>query len=435
MQIHRRFAFAVICGGGVACSPNLAPSVATHATPSARTGADSAIDDPARFLDVFQRQSAPLVREGNYLAVLQVLDRLKPSGVANVQVRSLWAQYAGTYEQFVGRDSVALERFAMGRALPVSFDTTALKRLRATDAVAAIVAAARGRRAVFVNEAHHMPIHRAFTLRLLKPLYDQGFRYLAVETLDTADKALNQRGYPVRTSGFYSNEPTFGAMLRTARQIGFTLVPYEHVAREQAERERGQATNLARLFAQDSTARVLVHAGYSHIDESGTLGGADPMAVEFRRLTRIDPLTVDQTLLSDMGNPRLEDPRYQLLTTEFQPDKPVALSTGDSLWSAKPGVHDVTILEPRVKYREGRPTWRWSGARALHLPPDVCGPTTDECVVTARIASEPPDAVPVDALRIVSGGSRTLLLPPGMYTLSVRNAANVEIARWPGSVP
>ena len=432
MTFERTFVLALMCVAG--CSSHPVP--VTPAASVAQANADSATRDPARFLDVFQRESAPMVREGNYLAVLQLLDRLTPAPGASLQLRSLWGQYAGTYEQFLGGDSVALQRFAIGRASPIAFDTAALQRLKPVDAATAVIAASRGRRAVFVNEAHHMPMHRAFTRRLLEPLYHEGFRYLAVETLDTADKALNQRNYPVRGSGFYSNEPTFGAMLRAARQIGFTLVPYEHAAREQAERERGQAANIARIFAQDSTARVLVHAGYSHIDESGKLGGADPMAVQFRGMTGIDPLTVDQTVLSDMGEPRLLDARYPVLIATFHPTAPVALANGDSLWSAKPGVHDITVLQPRVAYREGRPTWRWApGVRALHLDPDVCGPKADECVVTARIASEAPDAVPVDALRVGPGRSRTLLLPAGLYTISVRNAANVETARWPASVP
>src|SRR4029079_1120291 len=165
MPIERTFALALMCVA--ACSSGPVP--VTPATSVAQANTDSATRDPARFLDVFQRESAPLVRDGNYLAVVQLLDRLTAAPGATVQLRSLWGQYAGTYEQFLGEDSIALQRFAMGRALPIVFDTAALQRLKPVDAVTAVIGAARGRRAVFVNEAHHMPMHRAFTRRLLEP--------------------------------------------------------------------------------------------------------------------------------------------------------------------------------------------------------------------------------------------------------------------------
>ena len=50
---------------------------------------------------------------------------------------------------------------------------------------------------VFINEAHHVPQHRAFVTLLLEGFRNQGFRYLFVEALSYDDSTLNQRNYPV----------------------------------------------------------------------------------------------------------------------------------------------------------------------------------------------------------------------------------------------
>ena len=66
--------------------------------------------------------------------------------------------------------------------------------LRPGEAVEAIAKAASGRRIVMLNEAHHIPRHRVLAKRLLEPLYQRGFRYLAVEALSEAHQA-QQNGY------------------------------------------------------------------------------------------------------------------------------------------------------------------------------------------------------------------------------------------------
>ena len=78
--------------------------------------------------------------------------------------------------------------------------------------------------------------------------------------------------------------------MRTALRLGFTLVPYEAASATQDARESGQARNLVeRILRKDPHARVIVHAGYEHINESGLLIGAKPMAVRFREMTASIP--------------------------------------------------------------------------------------------------------------------------------------------------
>ena len=103
------------------------------------------------------------------------------------------------------------------------------------------------------------------------------------------------------------------------------------------------------------------------------------------------------------------------------------------MWSSKPGVHDVSVIQPRASYRDGRPDWLWAmqgGRWPYALPDNVCRAAAD-CVVAARLAGDVDDAVPIDALRIgPSAVSRTLALPAGQFVVTARDAAGVLLGEW-----
>ena len=81
------------------------------------------------------------------------------------------------------------------------------------DALAAITTLAENAQLVLINEAHHILQRRAFTYLLLKALRRRGFTHFAAETLREQDKNLNERRYPIRTSGYYTREPLYGIWL------------------------------------------------------------------------------------------------------------------------------------------------------------------------------------------------------------------------------
>ncbi len=405
------------------------------AAPSATT-APAALSDPvSSALRDFQNESTPMLQAGNYLGVVELLERKRKEPGLDADVRDLLQQLAGTYASFVGQYQEALEDFAPAKAQPIAFDTAAFNHMANEDAVDAIAALAAGRQAVFVNEAHHMPRHRAFTANLLPKLRALGFSYLAVETLDERDTALNSRGYPVHETGVYSNEPVFGEMLRIALQLGFKLVPYEAASPTADGREQGEARHIVeRILEADPKAKIVVHAGVDHINESGTLGGAKPMAVRFRELTGIDPLTVDQTTMTEQADTTYEDYRYRFLMKHVRRQTPFVLKTGDSLWTARPGVHDVTVISPRAVHRGGRPNWIWTmggGVRRAYIASDEACPGALDCVISARRVAERDDAVPVDILRVQfsAPGSKTFALPPGQYVIEARDGNGVALSR------
>ncbi len=153
---------------------------------------------------------------------------------------------------------------------------------------------AAGTRVFMLNENHWYPKHRLFGEMLLKPLKENGYTHLALEALfKKQDLVINTRGFPSTSSGYYTREPYFGHFIRRAKEMGFEIVDYESDEKD-ANRELGQAQNLADLLNSNSDIKVFVYAGLDHIIEEPTKRGKT-MAVNLKELTNIDPLTVNQT--------------------------------------------------------------------------------------------------------------------------------------------
>ena len=171
------------------------------------------------------------------------------------------------------------------------------------DAKQYILSRAKRNRVVMINEAHDKPQTRAFTASLLEDLYLQGFRYLAMEMLaNVSSKAVLRVN---ATTGYYSAEPMAAELIRKALEIGYTLVPYEDTVASHTvnKREYAQAQNIYDFLSKkDTSAKILVHAGYSHIEEGARNDERIPMAAYFKIISGIDPLTIDQTEMIESGN-------------------------------------------------------------------------------------------------------------------------------------
>ncbi|MFA6277782.1 MAG: hypothetical protein WC622_13600 [Pedobacter sp.] len=161
-----------------------------------------------------------------------------------------------------------------------------------------IVQMAKAKRLVMINENHFYPNHRIFIINLLKQLKAVGYNYLALEAL-SSDTVLNQyNAYPILATGFYTREQHYGNLLRTAKQLGYNFVSYEHMGINK-DREIKQADNLyEKTFAKDKNAKVLVIAGIDHILEQADNTGKKWMAQLLFEKYNIDPLTISQTHLN-----------------------------------------------------------------------------------------------------------------------------------------
>lgn len=346
------------------------------------------------------------------------LRQLELSCVGSPNERTYWHMRA-TMENLLGNHREALRYY--GRTAPESGDDLP-EEAEFRPATPYIAARAQDLRVVMINEQHHVSTERLLTLDLLRPLYDQGFRYLAVEALWAGEDQLNRRGYPIRETGGYVSDVVFGELLREAISIGYDVVPYE-ASQEQMQptdtmtfqqaRDYWQAQKLvAATLERDPEAKVLVHCGYGHLVETPRPGWT-PMAHYFREATGLDPLTVDQTMFSERGDREAEHPwRLVAEARGLVEDRPVVLvnAEGNPLPSENLGM-DIWVLNPRTEYRNGRPQWMTLGGRriAVTVPTPEC--IEDACVVEAFQADWEERAVPYDRVEVKSA-KVSMYLPP-----------------------
>jgi len=341
-------------------------------------------------------------------------------------------QLLASLEDQLGRYNGALVSFPFDNRIvpPASMPLPQASEWRAGNAIAAITARARRYRIVMVNEAHHDAYTRELTLELLPKLHAEGFRYLAIEALAPDDPGLMKRGYAIDASGSeYLHEPVYGEIVRQAIRLGYTLVPYDSDATTSAGRESGQARNIYhQVFAKDPHARLLVHAGYAHVDKAaGNLGdGVQPMAVRLERLTGLAALSIDQAQFRDIAPGQPDHGAYGTLIERFHPVHPVVLRQIQSgeLWSADPAKHDISVILPRAGTGR-RPGWLSLDGRrqAWLVNTDLCHAHVP-CIVEAHYADEPDAATAADRYTFLHDDEQNVLyLYPGSYRLRAVDAS------------
>jgi hypothetical protein len=357
---------------------------------------------------------------------------------------SLFNMYYANLAQFVGQYDEASH--AYGWPHPVD-DVVAAGFVHATDAVPVVLAQARGRQAVFLNESHGQSQTRAANFVLLAGLRAEGFNTLAMETLtpnmpaasdashcsntSLGDTELQTRGYAVDRSGYYSRDPVYAETIREALRLGFRLVAYDfQVEGGVPGREQNQAKNLACVFNEDPKARLLVIAGFSHIAKGKDFwvpGGA--MAYRFRELTGIDPLTVDTTTELYLPMSALS------LPAAAQPPGAVSFVLQDAQGIPyRTANFDLVLYVPAAAHRgDGAASWlELGGARkpTLVQVPECRGEVS--CFVSARRIGEEADAVPADACVVAAMATGcTLYLTPGRYEILISDESEKTLARRP----
>jgi hypothetical protein len=360
------------------------------------------------------------------------LYRLRRAEARYRRSESWWGVYAqlrADHEHRLGNHAAALRfddlRWSPGGSNAELPRAELPRGVRAVDAVRFLADAADTARVIMVNERHHAASDRLLTLRLLPVLRQKGYRYFAAEAFDHGDSGLARRGYAeVRTTGYYTDDPVFGAVVREALRLGYVLVPYEAQRTQedttdghtpQQRRDSIEARNLYEaVFRHDPAAKVLVHAGYSHVLEEVSPGWS-PMALYFRRMSGIDPVTVDQTRLSERSAPEYEDPAYRAaIGAGLLGDAPVVLldSAGRPYSPAAFRV-DVQLFGPRTTYTNGRPGWMSLGGTRVMTTVATPECAKRVCIVEARAPAEPDNAVALDHAEAAQTTAVSLFLPRG----------------------
>lgn len=403
--------------------------------------AQSAAQWQARQIEA-SRKSEAIMQEANkhkgLLAQYQVM-RYAYTGNKDPAFRLIFGQYLSWYQTFIGDYADAASSFSIKQPpLPDDHPSPLTDPdFTAHPALEAIAELARNYHLVFLNEAHNIPLTRTLTVQLLSKLRQEGFNYFAVETLYQSDTALQSRGYPTEATGFYTEEPISAEMVRTALKLGFKVVAYEALSEATGDaRESEQARNIYReVFKQDPQARLVVEAGYAHIQKAGVFLGGSSMAEHLYKLSGIDGLAVEQTMMIPHQSNDEDHPYYTAIVGQLKPTTPIVFENkAGKPWTLRPG-YDVSVIFPPQETSRGRPTWLSLGG--LRQPYFVSGDRCEmqyPCLVEARYADEGSDAIPADRLmldpvpatatlndRIRQGqGSPVaeLYLRPGKYKLS-----------------
>jgi hypothetical protein len=305
-------------------------------------------------------------KQQHYLFSYQVDSLLSiDSTLYKYQTAAVYATFTGAYSQAL---DIRAREYPQAKQTEATTQETALfAAYKPVDARQTILEAAKKTRIVIINEAHHVPQHRAYLTTLLKDLYLSGYTHLGMEALAFEDSSLNQRAYPVFASGYYTREPNFGLLIRNAIGQGYTLFPYEQVYTDSLQkslgREKAQAVNIKKIIDKNPGAKFILYCGYDHaVEDSLHNAMGVPMAAWVKRMTGIDPFTVDQTRLTEsvkLGS------RYRQLV-KGRRDYIFRDSAGALFHAASaPKAIDCNVYHPDTRLIEGRPHWMITKNRRL----------------------------------------------------------------------
>lgn len=385
------------------------------------------------------------ITQGDYLGAYLELKRHEAEYKASPQFVRNFLQLMSVVSSQVGEYKAAHayldEFFSRQIKSQKDLESSPIDSYAPRRAIDAVASAAEMQQVIMINEEHDTPMHRAFTTRLLPILYAKGFRYLAAETVADTDTELNKRGYPTQKTGFYTADPVYGDMIRTALKLGFKIVPYEHMRVDcknpadnedfcQNERERGQAQNLYdRILKREPNAKILVHVGRGHNQEANFETWA-MMAWHFKQISRIDPYTIGQMHLSERSRPENEFPLYRYAAAKWKFTEPTVFQSKDGkLWSEP--ANDLTIFHPRAIYKNNRPTWLEIGGARKSLTiygkvgeNNVAQPFLPQTggifLVQAFVANEPNEAIPIDQIIVSDAKKAPVLMLPAKGDFRLR---------------
>ncbi|RTL56677.1 MAG: hypothetical protein EKK39_00990 [Sphingobacteriales bacterium] len=267
--------------------------------------------------------------------------------------------FAGDYQSALYYQEQASEPLPDSYIDTVTKKVEALNNLQMVPAIPFILKQAGNRSIVLINESHSKPQHRAFAIVLLEGLYQQGFRYLAMETLNPYKNA-SLKQLTVQT-GYYTSEPVCGELVRKALQMGFTLLPYEDENANRLsnnQRDSMQAVHLAHFMKKHPSEKIVVLAGYEHTAQLAWDRESIPMAVYLRYLSGIKPLSIDQTEMTEGSNSDYGRLYYAAFVHQHNIKQTVIpLRNNIPVQLLDSGVYDMYVVHPPTKYQDGRPAW------------------------------------------------------------------------------
>jgi hypothetical protein len=229
----------------------------------------------------------------NFLMPVFILKR-REANYSDMYSKFNWQQSYGTFLSRITSEQKEIKKYSNRLSESIEkddFASTENNMLKNDAALSYLIRKCKDEQVVMINENHFAFKHRILGELFLDSLYNFGFRYFAIEAIWENDTALNERGFAVTNTGFYTREPMMANLIRKAIEKGYYVCGYDDFTND---REKNQATNIyQKTIAKDSLCKVLVWAGFDHINEAES--SRNWMAREFLLLTGIDPLTINQT--------------------------------------------------------------------------------------------------------------------------------------------
>lgn len=289
-----------------------------------------------------------------------------------------------------------------------------------------IVEQAQSHQVIIINEDHQNPFHRVFTKSLLKELYDNGYKNLGLEALSNggiADSMLSLRKYPIQKTGFYTKEPQFGDLIRTALSIGYNVFPYENVSHSNGkQREIEQAKNIQKIIDSKPNEKFLIHCGFDHVLEGTMKGWEKAMAGRLTEYTGINPLTINQVEYSEKSNPEFNHPLSKALNIKessvmIDKEKQALKYEEKEAWT------DIAIFHPNTQYIDNRPNWLFTnGNKNVSIQLTDIDIEYPVMVLAFKKGEYIHQAVPMDIVEISQKTDKcTLGLKQGVYEIIVTN--------------
>lgn len=128
------------------------------------------------------------------------------------------------------------------------------------------------------------------------------------------------------------------------------------------------------------------------------------LAARLKKMTEIDPLTIDQTTLSPSAVGSNDRSLYASLQTRMARRSVVPMLDGKPVkFGSLAAAVDLQVAHPPMRLIRGRPDWLWAMRRKPIEVPAKLRPRAGRVLVQAFHANEDSDAVPVDQVIVAAG--------------------------------
>lgn len=314
--------------------------------------------------DVFSASKSFFETKRNYLEPIYQLNHLSDSDKRDgnyIQLFSTYSSYLGDYKN---AQKYFLAQFPNDEEKS-AIDSNYLNQFSLESALNVVNYIPKDCKVVMINENHFNAYPRVFLKKLLEPLYKKGFTILAGETF--SNDSLKEIKELKQGIGFYTSEPNFGEVVRTALNLGFKILPYEkNIDYDSTSklnrlefREYQQAFNLKKQIERFPNKKFVVLVGFSHHSKTKRKDN-QLMGACFKELTGINPFCIEQATMLEDGSLSRVMPIYNFVQEKYQPKESILFRSSDSFYvsSLGRGGFDVQIFHPRTTYdANGYATW------------------------------------------------------------------------------